>query len=292
MRHQRRGFTLIELLVVIGIMMLLVGVLVLGMRHLNKSMANKETISELHILRGMLTEYETHSGIKGIEETLISPTLGTADPTVVSGMPSRTFPVYIDSNSAGTVTYAYIRLPTDPTTIAGEGMQPAPQFTGGLFQFKFDLASDAQQTDMSSRSAGDARYSAASVKRTGDVMLVLLRVPANRNIVQSVQSKRILEVPPGGKPSLFTMDNYGAVLLDGWGDPIIFVPRGGIHVNIKDPANPSGTPNEYVVRSTGMFPASQLSTRPVLPADRPFFASAGQDGDFTLGEDNIYSFQD
>jgi type II secretory pathway pseudopilin PulG len=247
LRHQRRGFTLIEVLVVIGIMMTLIAILILGMRHLNATMATKETISELHICRGMLTEYETHSGMANIETT-------TVQVKDASAPPPSMFPVYQDTSATNKAFIALIDV------------------TG----------------DMGDRAANSIRYSSNAVMRTQDVMFVLMRIPANRTLVQSVQNKRILEPASGAAPAI----DQGPVLLDGWGNPIIFVPAGGIHVNIKDPANPSGPPTDYIMRSTGMFLASQLSSHASLAADRPFFASAGQDGDFSIGEDNVYSFQD
>ena len=85
------------------------------------------------------------------------------------------------------------------------------------------------------------------------------------------------------------------MLLDGWGNPILLVPPSGLMVNIKDEANSkSGNTvyNAYVVRTSGTYPYSATGSGlpPLTAADRPFFASAGADGDFSLGEDNVYSF--
>ena len=227
MRHaRRRGFTLIELLVVIGIIMILVGLLVVGFRHINATAARKETIAELHSCRGMLTEYESRNGTGFIAT------------------------VYTTTNS-----------PIDATG------------TGSL------------KGDMGDKSGSGPRYG-TDVQDTQKLMFVLERMPENRRIVESVQSKRILEPSGGGAPP--SMDVTGAVLLDGWANPILLVPAAGLKVNIVDA---SGTLQPYVVRTTGTILATGTIPNPSA-ADRPFFASAGQDGDFSTGEDNVYSFQD
>jgi hypothetical protein len=133
-----------------------------------------------------------------------------------------------------------------------------------------------------------------SVSNTRDVMSILLRIPSNRTLVTNLPPKRILEPPPtaSGAVAPPASISSGVVVLDGWSDPIIFVPRGGLHVYIKNPTNPSAPPTEYIVRSSGTFPKAQLPKHPLTASDRPFFASGGQDSDFTTGEDNVYSFQE
>jgi len=110
---------------------------------------------------------------------------------------------------------------------------------------------------------------------------------------------------PGGSASTTgwvdeTASPHGApILLDGWGNPIIFVPASGLHVKLingqssylaTDPS--SGATQEYIIVSpeghvTGQGTANPWCDRP----GRPFFASAGPDGDFTKGDDNLYSFE-
>ena len=289
---RRRGFTLIELLVVIGIIMILVGLLVAGYRHLNRAAANRETTAELHVLRGMLQDYENKVGFAGIEA------LGTQANDSAAPLPGN-FPVYIDPFAivppGNKGQWPIIRLPSNPpspniadtTDLSANGVpaQPKPNDltdTGGT------------DSDMGDKSGGGPRYGSGAVIRTQDVMYLLMKIPANRTTAMSIQPKRIREVSGGAPPSI----DQGPILLDGWGNPIIFVPRGGIHVYMKNPANPSGRPNVYLVRTTGTFlltpnNATTISKDPPMTGnERPFWASAGQDGDFTQGEDNVYSFQD
>ena len=255
MRHARRGFTLIEVLVVIGIILVLVGMLVWGFRHVNATAAHKETVVELHVLKGMLADYEKNDGLQGIE------TYETAPPTQ--------FPIYTDPAA---------NINSTTNTL----MWPVVQLA--------DVAGDMSDQSVSNK----PRYASNAVIRTRNVTRILLRIPSNRTLVENLPPKRILEPPPssGGAPPPPQPIVNGVVLLDGFAGPIIFVPRGGLHVRIKDPTNPSASGTDYIVRSSGTFLASQLTNHPLTPADRPFFASAGQDSDFTTGEDNIYSFQE
>ena len=273
MKRSQRGFTLIEVLVVIGIILVLLGMVVLGFRHLDAVASKRDTVAELHVCRDLLTEYGNLNGLDNLDVTIaanISPKQ-SKDPNA----PGRQlFPVYVDTlNANGTITPQDI-LPGDTT--AGTSV------------------------DMGDRgSSSNARYSCNAVLRTQDVMYVLLRVPKNQSMVASLPSKRILEARPSGSSGTPTPASIRqAVILDGWGNPIIFVPRGGLHVMID---NGSGA-QEYIVRTSGTFLASQIKQHPLSAADRPFFASAGQDGKFgapeqgnpkaAYGADNVYSFQD
>ena len=88
----------------------------------------------------------------------------------------------------------------------------------------------------------------------------------------------------GGTTFTDSSGNATPVLLDGWGNPIIYVPSGGMTgVWMGGPKPEPG--------SGGI---SYLSTdavvKKVMSVDgRPFWASAGPDGDFSQGDDNLYS---
>jgi prepilin-type N-terminal cleavage/methylation domain-containing protein len=307
LRQRRPGFTLIELLVVIGIILTLIGILIMGFRHVNKAAAQKETLAELHIARGMLTEYENHAGLQGIESNAAQAT-DTTPATKAPPYPDRLLPVYHDpapslTPATGSLPgWPFIRVSGDITSMpGGEPTQGTVQIPGATLGFQtpmpffiWDLGDTANppSTDVSNRMGTSARYAAAAIQRTRDVMFVLGQVPANRSLVQTVQSKRILEADTSQGAASVSMDLEGPVLLDGWGNPIIFVPRGGLHVLMPDQVTASNPTGEYVVRSTGTFPAPSSVAPALTGAERPFFASAGQDGDFTIGEDNVYSFQE
>jgi prepilin-type N-terminal cleavage/methylation domain-containing protein len=133
--------------------------------------------------------------------------------------------------------------------------------------------------DVTSQGSGD-RYNSLPVQKTASIiMAALLRIPNNSKAIAQLPSSKFLRYADG------TPYTYGTVLLDGWDNPIIFVPPGGIVVNIT---TGSSTPTLVTITSRD---------------NRPFFASAGPDGDFgavtspapatgpTGGDDNVYSKQ-
>jgi len=96
---------------------------------------------------------------------------------------------------------------------------------------------------------------------------VLLLVDKNKTMFAGLPTKALVDLNGTRRQ----------VLADGWGNPIIFVPRGGITTNLGK--NSSGT--SY----------SKPGAIITAPTGRPFWASAGPDGDFSTGDDNIYSFE-
>lgn len=115
--------------------------------------------------------------------------------------------------------------------------------------------------------SGGADRAGPVVTSTAGAMASLMKVPSNQKAVSQLPGNK--NMPIGGSE----------VLLDGWGNPIIYVPPGGITV--------------YV--TTGAATATQVTMK--SRDNRPFFASAGPDGDFGattgdttgLGDDNVYS---
>jgi hypothetical protein len=111
-----------------------------------------------------------------------------------------------------------------------------------------------------------------------------------------------LENEPSGNPasngSAWKLDPSPVPMLrDGWGNPIIFVPASGLRVRIladenklldTDPTHKQ----TRIVTSAGEIKVPTSATDVVNPAGaKPFWASAGPDGDMSTGDDNLYSFQ-
>jgi hypothetical protein len=217
------------------------------------------------------------------------------------------FPIFLDPWPSLNTMVQPANVSSNTKTFTGTGGAPgaywpclrldATQNDVGLPNLSTLVTDMGDKTDTTSQPS--PRYHSNAVEYTDEVMYVLAEIPANRTTMQSLQSKKILELPSGqtqwmtqGPPSV-AMSFPPVVLLDGWGNPIIFVPRGGMHVYIMNQATKVN--DLWLVRSTGtsdLGPATSPTADPPMAGnERPFWASAGQDGDFTLGEDNIYSFQ-
>jgi hypothetical protein len=128
------------------------------------------------------------------------------------------------------------------------------------------------------------------VLQTAWVYQKMRSVPANRNVMAQLPADRLMKwsattvvpkVPPQGlvpppagmNPTPVPPTTSVPILVDSWNNPIIFVPAQGM----------SGMTTGGVTYTV----AAPFKS----PDGRPFFASAGPDGDFTKGDDNVYSFE-
>jgi type II secretory pathway pseudopilin PulG len=122
------------------------------------------------------------------------------------------------------------------------------------------------------------RNTAAAVNQTRIVMNRILAVPSNQKVLD------------GLPPDTVSRDATGVVLLDGYRNPIIFVPRRGMTgVNlVKTGQGTFDKPNQTVAS-----PGAKTITAgtPAIVEGVPFFASAGEDNDFSQGDDNHYSYE-
>jgi prepilin-type N-terminal cleavage/methylation domain-containing protein len=150
-----------------------------------------------------------------------------------------------------------------------------------------------------------------AVYNTELVLQTLISVPGNQAIFNNLPPSKVVKDAVTGYP----------LLLDGWGDVILFVPGGGLgEPDLKDTykrgfvwldgatygvittagtITPNTTPYNTANYDPASFPAGTVNLQ-----NQPFFASAGPDGDasnahnYTTGnptsdmsDDNIYSFK-
>jgi hypothetical protein len=115
------------------------------------------------------------------------------------------------------------------------------------------------------------------VKCTSTVVTKMLAVPENKAAMAKISTETLK--PDAAIPAPTN------ILLDAWNNPIIFVPSEGLAgVTLK-----ADTSKLYLIQSNGVTP---YTGAPAPKANaRPFFASAGPDGDFAKGDDNVYSFE-
>jgi len=107
------------------------------------------------------------------------------------------------------------------------------------------------------------------------LMRILKQNPKIGSMIGSMPSSALL------KPDLGQPARTEPILADAWENPLLFVPSGGLKdVTLESTGGTGGT--KHVITSSGQA---------VSPANRAFWASAGPDGNFITGDDNLYSFQ-
>jgi len=250
MLTRRKAFTLIELLLVIGVLVILIGIVVWGLKGGGTAVAAKATRTTLQNVTNMSEELNRKNKMEGLNS------------------------IY----------------PTKPPDVPPV---PGPETAPG------NVTSDTKNQDR----LGSAVY------RTAQFMRYLSSIPDNKKILERLPSDQLLSVPASGSFS------GGTVVLDGWRNPILFVPPAGLqYVASKEKNATAGSGTNYargarVIAQAKDSPSGGLvfwtainstSTAPPgpdwfegirSPDGRAFWASAGPDGSFIDGDDNIYSFE-
>jgi prepilin-type N-terminal cleavage/methylation domain-containing protein len=122
---------------------------------------------------------------------------------------------------------------------------------------------------------------------TAYVMYALEQMPANQAIINSLPASKKLTVPNPTMPAIAANLPSVTFLLDSWGNPILFVPSGGL-ANVRFGGQTSTVTGQSAVGTTAVNGSAITITS---PDSRPFFVSGGPDGDVSQGDDNVYSFQ-
>lgn len=263
--NKRKGFTLIELIVAISIIAILIGMLVVGIQYVGASSREKATRITLANLQSMLTELETTAGLGRLPYHGYVPAPAGY---IGEGSPNRMNDTFRNTRNAMAILQS---VPANASAIA-----QLPPETMAVLQWQegVNYLKDDQ------------------VVHNG----VVYHATANTNAQ-----------PPGG--AWAESANAVPLPIDAWNNPIIFVAppnltQGtspvweerygltgvdieGIATNVRI-VNPGGS--DYPVNSK--YPASSdPQARQRLQHFRPFWVSAGPDGNFQTHDDNIYSFE-
>jgi prepilin-type N-terminal cleavage/methylation domain-containing protein len=287
---RRRAFTMVELMIVMGVILVLIGMLLYGLKSFSNGSKTRETKATLEIASGMLTEL---------------------DAKVKLGA-SNCPPVWWQPNSISDPTSCILvdgaaQVAADPEidfwhmsakfNISGT-QRPAP------IRWRDNPSVNVEDVDLST--LGNAPY---PLKNSFLCMSRLMGALPNRQKMEGLPPQRVAR--PSDDP---TTNNFGPNLVtvdesrfpiprDGWGNPIIFVPASGLQVkmlNGHSKIDASFNDQDFIVISPEGQAMNVSSTPPtpqngispgVVKVGRPFFASAGPDGDFSTGDDNIYSFE-
>lgn len=141
------------------------------------------------------------------------------------------------------------------------------------------------------------RYNHNGVLGTQGVMAVLRTMPTNKAALEKFTPEQLLQGPGAsndfpGFPLSFSPVSVPSdpillsppIAADAWGNPIIFVPSEGLSEVTFEQHGPTEL---HIITSKGVLEPGDSAQAGV----RPFFASAGEDGSFIKGDDNLYSFE-
>jgi type II secretory pathway pseudopilin PulG len=292
-RRTRTAFTTIELMIAIGILVILAGMVFVGFKVVGTGGKARATRGTLETAKSLMTEVDVAKGMVYVKNLYVRPpNSATAYYFAFPPLPSQT-PANVP---AGTPN------PPAPTPVA------APADTAGM---NGNISEDSFAVG-----AHETRFKDPAIIRTQMVMARLMAIPANRTAIGQLPANSFLLWPLSASPTVGTIGNAlqfqqvqvgpparyvfnPPLLLDGWGNPIIYVPPAGLSgVNFKNQTPPSGD-TAWVVTSirvrgsykNGITNPSDPHYGNFEPGAAGFWASAGPDGDFTKGDDNIYSFE-
>lgn len=135
-----------------------------------------------------------------------------------------------------------------------------------------------------------AREQSAAVRNTQVAMVLLTSIPANKTMLASFPTQHTMKLPNINNPAGYDA-SLVPVPVDPWNNPIIFVPGGGLCGDGTNPMYVGGKAGDPDAKEVVASPATGQLGPIRSPDGRPFWASAGPDGDFGKADDNVYSFE-
>ena len=277
---RRAGFTLIELLVVIALIGVLTGLLVVAIGKIQTSGKRQQTIALLHNCQALLAGYEG----------AVHPHF----PFVTTPCPG---PVTVDAGSNGyrnketvQITQSLFTLMRSvPSCRAGLDKLPAGQLMTNTTLTSFPAQPWTPGVEYSP--SDPIKYYSTIADGNGGyaVYLCFADHVASDGGVQGGNLQPILANRPPDTNYWFpySSDVTSRMVVDGWGNPVI-VCFGSLGLGHAPPVPLS---SRTAAKDDSNLYANGLSVQVISPDHRPFFASAGPDGDFGLGDDNLYSFE-
>jgi type II secretory pathway pseudopilin PulG len=322
----RSGFTTIELLIVIGVIALLAAMLILGLHSVVNSSKSGATKVTLQALQGMLAELDAKTRLNkapvewmwwttSSTSQLVQPLPGTNDYDLwhipwrnglVSAAPVARNPDALDApgnvsedneaTRSGSrqvlntqiVMSMLLGLPTNRSVLQ---QIPADRYFIPTWVGNLQVptpGNDAVLLTTDDSSGGENIFNlylpGAIVQYKGIQYLCVAATNLTPPAPSGTNPWQDLSVTPGRASA--------PLLLDSWNNPIIFVPATGLRVRMLN-GKSANDPTDNTQTTIIISPEGKLDPTKtiVLQPGRPFFASAGPDGDFSRGDDNVYSFE-
>lgn len=322
---RRTAFTLIELLITIGIIVILAAMIIFATRAMTGGSKAHATAIALENCKSLLAEYDTVKRLStdstrswiwidaGGAIVMRDPTTAAANtpplnfwllPAPPVNSPPEYSPLvapgYVKNDSHGAeqrnLSPAVVNTMAAMSALGAipanrQAMQKLPQDQIFLPEWSGTTNIPGPGSDHVMGTSDDTTIpvsfpAGCRVKDTGD-----------GNSYICVINHQTSGSPPSSDTTHWRRDTAPTPMMrDGWGNPIILVPATGLmvlHLNDQKEYQPSDPRQKFVVISPeGSVVDNGTSTGPkVMRPGRPFFASAGPDGDFSKGDDNIYSFE-
>src|ERR1700722_3180282 len=285
-RDNPRAFTLLELLVVMSIILVLLGLLVAGMKQWNASANGATTKLRLELLNGALANLDAGGHNQFLTQWFI-PQSSTAD----LGLNAADFGNMTESAEGSTELFT-ITNPSGSSTVYNSrkaaiaymtfapgtflaGTYPIPPTGSGWFW---------KNGPVSPTTLFGANYYG--------IMTQLATLPSNAKSFAGLPGAAVAAATglnsyyPSAPPPSLVNPNPPSVILDGWGNPILFCP-GSELILIGGVQQPCGGLNEVYLNVKNN---TAIDATIIAPDGRPFWVSAGPDGDVARGDDNLYSF--
>ena len=290
-----RGFTLIEVLIVIGVIAVLISILALGGRAVMKTTKLTTTKTTMQNLVSLQAEYEAIAG--PMPDLINSDRYVRADQLAVDGYEL----VKNNTNHPGTVEDTYNDYHAIYTQRALRTINRNSRVKSSFSKMP---TSSVQRVDVLWAPpipfSTDQKYLSKGMRfeySPGDVVKY-----NNRFYICRVANFNSSTTPGSGFWSQPYQDNPNPIFvpLDAWGNPIRYVGATGLD-RLKvdaaaskywmgpDPAEPSESSYSTIAMPDNTW--NWLKRKRASPSFRPFWVSAGPDGDFKTDDDNIYSFE-
>ena len=307
----RRAFTLIEILVTISIIVILAAMVLIATRSITTGARTRATHTALDNCKSLLAEYDTVKRLNESTQTWAwwdgsTNKFITGDGTVAGPSiwlrPGSTTPFewldapgYIKDDSLGVTERNGSRAVLN-TTIVMAALAAIPANREALSKLPQDQVLLPEWTaNQAFATSGADRIRGSNDDGANDAVFYPIgcRVKLNGVAYRCIASHA--GAATFAAASWSTDSVPAPILKDGWGNPIIYVPGSGLGVRLLNgqKANtPTDVTQNFVVVSPEGHVNNNGTAAPVVTrVGRPFFASAGPDGDFSKGDDNVYSFE-
>ena len=306
----RRAFTVIELLVVVALIAILSSLLIVGIGKMSTSAKRQQTVALLHNCQSLLASYDAVAHPKFPYFSQPCPERVTVEGST-DGQGTPTAPVTNFSNDRFRenvqITRSFFALMrTVPNVRSGLDKIPAQQFmpTTKVVSYTFDptntwLSGRMYTTNAFPRDPTQPvdATTYATVPTSNDSAVYICMTPHTASDGSTVDLNGN-PVPANRPPELpnwllSSTDPSVRLVQDAWGNPIIFCIGSGLGTPHNPPVviPPNRSSLASPARADGNLYVNGQSVVVSSPDQRPFFASAGPDGDFGLGDDNLYSFE-